>query len=457
MRPPDGASVVGGYFPFPEGGFASDDAAGRWLKGQLAAAKLTGRSAAVVLPRSEVVLRKLVMPDVPEDELPDLVRMQAATKSAAPIDQTRLDFVPLGMAAEGRSVLLATAAVKEVKSLVARVRTAGLEPTSLGLAPFATARRVCEKDENLLVVSVDGTAAEITICKDGVVSFSHGTDLGGEDDEEDRRWLTSEVSRAIVAADHLSAGDGLSRVVLIGRSDLLAPLAEPFEVRYECGVELISAADRWGIEGDCGIAISPLTSMLGQEETGGMPRIDFLHPRRRVEKPDRTRLIRGLLIGGVAAALLLAYLTTWWQRRGIEQNIADLENQKEEIERALEAGQPALDKHSAINTWLNDEAVWTRQFVAFEEVMPGTDRIIVRQLSMQPTSGEARGEIIFEGMARSGNDIEALASSLVAAGYRVPPTSAAEGGGGEYPRGFRMTATVLKTTDSFEAADSEER
>lgn len=455
MRPPNAANVVGAYFPFPEAGFDSDEAAGRWLKGQLASARLAGRPVALVLPRSEVVLRKLVMPNVPDDELPELVRMQAATKSATPINQTRLDFVPLGVSGEGRAVLLATAAVTAVESIVARVRAAGLDPISMGLAPFATARHVCKPDESLLIVSIDEKSAEITICKNGVVKFSHGTDLSGDDDEDDRRWLTSEVSRAIVAADHLAAGEGLDRVVLIGRENLLAPLAEPFGSRYECAVEFVSAAEHWGIAEDLGIAIAPLTAMLGQEDTGGMPRIDFINPRRSIEKPDRTRLIRGLLIGGVAAAVLLAYLTTWWQRRGIEQSITSLENEKSQLESDLEAGEPALEKHTAINTWLKEEAIWTRQLVAFEKVTPGTDRIILRQLILQPANGEARGEIISEGMARSRNDVEAFASSLVAAGYRVPPTESADGAG-DYPRGFRLTATVLKTTDALDNTDSKE-
>ena len=45
---------------------------------------------------------------IPDDELPDIVRMQAATKSPTPLDRLRLDFVPLPNRGEGREVLLAT-------------------------------------------------------------------------------------------------------------------------------------------------------------------------------------------------------------------------------------------------------------------------------------------------------------------------------------------------------------
>ena len=438
MLPPKG-----GRFEFPEAGFDSDEAAGGWLKDQLRTAGIGGKRVAVVLPRQAVVLRTLALPDVPDDELPDLVRMQAATKSSMPLEKVRLDFVPLPGSAEGRSVLLATATATMIESIVARLKAAGLEPAAIGVAPFAMAAQVCDSDEATLVVAVEGTRAEITLCRDGVVWFSHATDLSGEDAEEDRRWLASEISRTIIAADHHSSDAGIARVVLIGRENLLGAMVAPLEERYECGAALISDTSEFGVANGHGIEPAIWAAMLGQEKTRHVPRIDFLNPRKRVEKPDRTRLIRGLLIGGVAAALLAAYLSTWWQQRGIEQQIEALQSERAEIETELAQGEPILDKHNAIEGWLNKEAVWANEWMAFGEAMTGTDRLYLTEMSLQPGGRETWGVMTGVGRARADADVAAFAEAMESAGYRVEPPVATGGDDDkEYPKEFEFEITV---------------
>ena len=440
MLPPKG-----GRFEFPEAGFDSDEAAGRWLKDQLRGAGIGGRRAAIVLPRQAVVLRTLTLPDVPDDELPDLVRMQAATKSSMPLNKVRLDFVPLPGSAEGRSVLLATATATMIESIAARVKAAGFEPVAIGVAPFGTAAQVCDSDEATLIVAVEGTRAEITLCRDGVVWFSHGTDLSGDDAEEDRRWLASEISRTIIAADHHSSDAGIARVVLIGREGLLGAMVAPLEERYGCGAETIFTGSALGVENGHDIEPAIWAAMLGQGKTRHVPRIDFLNPRKRVERPDRTRLIRGLLVGGVAAALLMAYLSTWWQQRGIEQQIEALQSERAEIESALAEGEPILEKHGNIEEWMNKEAVWTNEWMAFGEAMTGTDRLFLTEMSLQPGGRETWGVMTGAGRARTDGDVAAFAASMESAGYRVEPPVATSGENDkEYPQEFEFEITVPK-------------
>jgi hypothetical protein len=85
--------------------------------------------ALVVLPRDAVVVRKLDLPAVPDNELPDLVRLQAATKLATPVDKLVLDFLPLATQPDkaGISVLLLSVEQERLQKLRDAVRDVGLE------------------------------------------------------------------------------------------------------------------------------------------------------------------------------------------------------------------------------------------------------------------------------------------------------------------------------------------
>src|SRR5438874_1153666 len=81
-----------------------------WLKPELAKLGIVGGQALVALPRDEAVVKRLELPEAPDEELPVLVRFQAGAKSSAALDDLALDFIPLPKRGDvpGREVLMAT-------------------------------------------------------------------------------------------------------------------------------------------------------------------------------------------------------------------------------------------------------------------------------------------------------------------------------------------------------------
>src|SRR5579871_2997505 len=69
--------------------------AGKWLKEQLDSQQIRADLTIISLPRDLVVVKRLELPAVPDEELPVLVRFQAGAKSSMPIGDLALDFVPL--------------------------------------------------------------------------------------------------------------------------------------------------------------------------------------------------------------------------------------------------------------------------------------------------------------------------------------------------------------------------
>ncbi|MGE3999784.1 MAG: hypothetical protein AB7I48_06185, partial [Planctomycetaceae bacterium] len=83
---------------------------GEWLAEALKGDGISPGEALVVLPREAVVVRTLDLPKVPENELPELVRFQAATKSSTPLDRLALDYLtmPVDEGDAAQQVLMVT-------------------------------------------------------------------------------------------------------------------------------------------------------------------------------------------------------------------------------------------------------------------------------------------------------------------------------------------------------------
>ncbi len=84
--------------------------AGQWLKEEFSNRGFRARNVLVTLPRQEVMARNFSVPDVAEDQLPELVRLQAETISASSLDNQILDFLPMPRQADAtsRQVLIVT-------------------------------------------------------------------------------------------------------------------------------------------------------------------------------------------------------------------------------------------------------------------------------------------------------------------------------------------------------------
>jgi Tfp pilus assembly protein PilN len=432
----------------PPAGDAS--AHGDWLKSQLAGRRLAGKRVAVVLPRSAAVFRKLTLPDLPDDELPDVVRMQAATKSATPLDRLRLDFVPLPRRGEGREALLATVPAKTIDDLLTTLRGAGLEPAAVGLSAFGMAAKVATSGEATLIVAIQDQMAEITLVRDGTVHFSHAADLPGENQEDDRQWLLSEVTRAVVAADHHAAAADLQRIVLLGPAELVTPLAPLFSERYGAPADLVVSHETLGVvSDDADVSPSAVAAALGQLDAAGPPRIDFLHPRKRVERPDRRRLYAAVAAGAVAAVLVLAYGVSWWKQSQLEDRVRLVAAQTSDLTRALTAGEPTLQAKRAVDEWSHLQADWAEQLALLDDALPGTDRLYLKDLRFDRGGRDDLGKITGQGFAKDRRDIEDFYEALASKGLLVaakPHTESSQDP--DYPRQFQLDVTIPKPAET---------
>ncbi|MGV3486489.1 MAG: hypothetical protein ACO1RT_18880, partial [Planctomycetaceae bacterium] len=87
----------------------------------------TKTKALVTIGRGKSELRQLNLPPVPENELPDMVRLQAMQTFAAVGENTIVDFLPLPSPDETTAVLAAAVAPATMKSVESIISGVGLE------------------------------------------------------------------------------------------------------------------------------------------------------------------------------------------------------------------------------------------------------------------------------------------------------------------------------------------
>ncbi|MCA9000192.1 MAG: pilus assembly protein PilM, partial [Planctomycetaceae bacterium] len=323
----------------------------------------------VVLPRDAVVVRRLQLPHAPDDELPDLVRFQAATKASTSMDHLVLDYlkIPGADAAQGLSVMTMTIDRDQLSRLTAVLSAAGLSVRTVGVSPLTVARLVelvghahlGEKQADVVVFQNQGRV-EVTVLNHGTLVLSHALRLPVQDGVVEPQSLKSELARLMVARTQAGESNEVGRCFYVsGHTD--EGVKEILHKRLGVEVEsidlsgVVTAGDVRGYESLLGAAT---------REHGEKLHLDFLAPRKKREIPDRRKLYWGV---GIALALLVAstaYLVFQSKKSALESSIEGLVDRELDLDKQLKAGEPRVLAHERLAEWNESRAdtveLWTR-------------------------------------------------------------------------------------------------
>jgi len=470
--------------PWPEGMLPGQNpqAAGEWLKSQWLAAGLTARSVWVVMSREDIVLRHLELPAAPDEELADLVRFQAAARSAIPIEQACLDFLPLPPIASrpGRDVLSATIANSAVEGYRAILHAADRELAGVTFSSIALAewtirhshrreaeagrselsrsgahalmatltRRTSDPNHAELTIVLDGPKVELVVIADRQLVFGHLARSMSVPEEERQVPIQAEVSRTLVAAERMRPDLKLHHVCLIGGT---AALAKSLQEQVGCPVEWLETIRQTEL-GECPAALrnSPadmatLTGAALSRSAGAAPSIDFVHPRQPPPKRDPRK--QKLAIAA-AAALLVAFSVLGsgqiWLR-SLDNRIAALLEKQTEYDNKIRAGQRELKAAAALGEWEVRNLSQLTQLQELEEMLPGgLQRPYFSQYQFTTSKGDVLASIKISGAAKSRADIDAFKQLLVDQHkYRVKPSPITGSRDDDYPNGFQIEADLV--------------
>lgn len=408
------------------------------LRHALSSAGIKEESVSVVLPRSSVTLRRIQLPAVTDDELPDMVRLQAATRLTVPVDSVCMDFVPLPPLGEGRDVLLATAPNEQITRIRRTVQAAGLQLTSVHVSSFGIATALARSgvtdatDSSVeAVISLRAEMIELLMIRQQSVVFSHsGASWASADQIE--QAVRSEISRGRMAATEDIGTHTVRQVTLVGAENVTSAVPDAIASRLD-------HAEIRRLDPAASIVQGPLPDELSASDVlaaagviAARPKdrqstVDLINPRQAEERPDNRRLKIILTVGAV---LLLSTAAWKWRDStiaGINSRTRQIESEVSQLTRAYKDGEDDLDKDAAIRQWSLSNVDWLDEMDRIRTIMGGTDRLLIREFTCSAGQGAIRGTITAECYARERRDVEEFYRRLEQAGYDVVPRAIESG------------------------------
>ena len=390
----------------------------------------------VVFPRQLVTIHRIQLPQVPDSEVAEMVRLQAAMRLTVPVESVCLDFTPMPLVTGSatRDVLLVTVPNDQVAVARRTMNDAGLELAEVRVSAFCVAQAAAQA--GLLTARTDTSKVdivalmrrdliELTFVRGTAVVFSHsGSSWTSPDGIE--RAIRSELTRARMSAAESLGEHRIDRLILIGTPDVTSAVTDQIASRLDgAKLERIDPLTAF-ISGSLpdNAAATDLVTIAGAMAGGVQSTVevvDLINPRKPPEKKDLRRV--KILAATLAGLLVFAGGYIW--RRGQIRSLTDAQTlmtaANVEIKEKLKAGEDELVQAAKVGAWVDRDIEWLDEIVKLQTLLPPTDRMFIDNFQFQTVQQNGTGTITLEGYAKSETDIANLARRLREAGYPVEP------------------------------------
>ena len=430
----------------------------------------------VTIGRGKSELRQLNLPPVPENELPDMVRLQAMQTFAAVGENTVVDFLPLPGPDDSTSVLVAAVAPAMMKSVQTIVERAGLELMRVALRPVAAAalyQLAADKKQNLDdssvvgdVVMVDLLAddAEIVVLRGRRVMFVRSVRMPPDSIERPAQ-IAGELRRSLMACG-INASSTSQKVVIWGQAKTheaeRAKLAESLGCKVSTldPLSLVEIDARKQVSGGSDQTqtgsthtgrFAPLIGLLVADAKAtpayGSPYlVDFLNPRRSIEvkKDNRKPIIIG---ASIAAVLLLAVFAGWSNLRAKDNEIKLRELELAALKPQVALAQTSIDRTEVVDKYLDGGVIWIDELSRIAKQIPPSTNAILKTVTVNSNQRGGGGLLTLAGAATSTAVIDQLSQALRDADHSVSGTGSSDLGSKEnYRWGFRESISLEANT-----------
>lgn len=389
---------------------------GARLKASLNKAGIRSRSVWLILSREDVILRHLELPHATDEELPDLVRFQAAARSSVSLDQLLLDFIPIThrTGRDQRDALCATIPSLLLLPIRATLEAAGLELEGVTVSSVAVAElmthaashRRLPVNDGMLGIVRDGQRAEIVVLQQRQLIYAHSARLPADDAAAQLAAIQSETSRAVVAAQRLVPELKLKHGWLIADPAEVEGWLAALTERVDCPIELLHPVSDTGLlsprpltPGEIPKLAAPVGLAVGRTSHPA-PVLDFLHPRKA---PPRRDPRKARVAAAAAAALTLIVCATAYAQlslQALEIRLGELSKEDGSLTLQLKAGEPTLAAAKDVQSWLDHSTPQLAMLGELRQEMDGTERQYLTQYDYTAGTNEVLGRVVAQGNAR---------------------------------------------------------
>ena len=229
---------------------AEPDRAATALRRLLADHHFSGRAVVSVLPTQDICVQNVRLPDVPEAELPELLRWEARERLPFPADDAEVRHLVGGVVRQDgtarQEVILLAAKGEAVRRHVALLEAAGLTPHAIDLDGCALLRSLPARaasptgedgSSRRAVLHLGASAVTVLVAGGGRVMFLKHLPTGGKSlDRTLARAVglpepeAAAMRRSVVRAAALDPADDLHRTVIDALRQPLEALASEIEL-----------------------------------------------------------------------------------------------------------------------------------------------------------------------------------------------------------------------------------
>ncbi len=438
---------------WPEGidPIKDSERASEWLKGELTSRGFNGK-AIVSLPREGVVVRHLELPNIPDDELPGMVKLQAATKVTQAADKYLLDYVPLPpRGSDTRDVLMTTVPTEVTGTITKILSAAGIELGSVGVSSFHSAELVLHQQDNKtraanqlhLSVTLAGSRIELALLRGKCALATSSTRFDGDGDAL-QKAVNAEINRLRLSAQNLHGGLPISYVWVTPSDPRADSLCAFLKGKLNCEGSCLDPLGGTGdiAEADRGYFTATAGHLFAEHSSLGEC-VNYLSPRKAVAKRD-DRKVR-LIMLAVGAALLLG-VGYWLFQRNLAQRAADtqlVQDKIDAIKTKVSQGKDDLESAAEVDEWALRQSDWLAEMAKLQGLMPGGESLLVEKFNFRPGRQNNRAAIQIDGVARNRQQVDDLTNLLQLRGYQASPPNFQDSSRDEdYPLEFSFVAKV---------------
>jgi hypothetical protein len=354
--------------------------------------------------------------------------------------------VPIDETAAGPRTVLATAiAPAMIQQIEAVCEHAGVKMRRLLLRPCEAAsllagdKSVGAEQVRLMIV-LFAEEADLTAVVDGKAVFLRTMRFTG--DPPPIPGLLAEIRLTMAAVQNQLGGREVESIVLVGQEGAHADMARRMESELGMRVELFDPFSAVELLPALKNALpanpdrfAPLLGMLLTESGQGNHAIDFLHPRRRPEAPNRRRL---WVLAGTAAAILAAAYLVWSRVETylLASEVDELTLQSKALESDIAKAKKVSAAAGEISKWADSQVNWLDQLYGLSQAFPPSKDAVLQELTLD-VKPQGNAQMIVKGRARDHQVAEEMQERIRAAGGQITsPSGFDDRGSKQYPWSF---------------------
>ena len=362
----------------------------------------------VAIGRGKAELRDLQLPEVPDDELPDMVRFQAIRSFASAGDSATVDYLITGRKEKQISLLAAAVGPSKLREIEQTTKAAQLVIKRIALRPLAAAALYSSHNKDAgesVLIDLLADDAEIVVARAGKVVFVRTVRLPHDKDAR-ATALAGELKRSLIACGSTGSPES---VVLWGLESVHTQDIAKINSALGCDVNAVNPFELVDLARGAKDKLpehvgrlAPLVGLLQNDEVGGHNLIDFLNPRKReIKAPNPLRKI--LLIGAPIAAGLLIGFFAYQKISDLDRQIAKLEKANADMKKPVEEAGASVIRTARVDQFLDTNVNWLEEMRRLAKQMPPSEQVIVRSVagSIDQRSGGGKLTVV-GGMTSSG-------------------------------------------------------